>query len=190
MSEAPRTIEEILRKLTDVLRADIFSENPQPPPPGEVVTLYNDDAYWTILPSFFYWLPRGRRAATQEALRQIREETNLFPHIGVTGRSRWADFAIGGAMIQYIDFRIFIIVAAPPAVDVVERINNTLAWFSMIILNRHNVPPYWWFTEVREIEPLFRTQIFPQWTFGYLGGTLRCHPQVLPFLWEQVAPRP
>jgi hypothetical protein len=190
MAEAPRTVEEILRKLTDVVREVVFSPTPKPPPPGEVITLHNDDSYWTILPSFFYWLPRGRRAIPGEALRQVRENTTYFPHIGVVGRSRWADFAIGGVVMQYIDYRIFIIVAAPPAVDIVEKINNTLAWFSMIILDNHNVPPYWWFTEVRELEPVFRTQLFPQWTFGYIGGTLRCHPQVLPFLYERVAPSP
>jgi len=190
MSEAPRTIQEILRKLTDVLRQDIFASNPKPPPPGETIRLYDDDAYWTILPSFFYWLPRGRRIAGTETLRQVRDSMKYFPHIGVVGRSRWVDFALGGVVMQFVDFRIYLIVAAPPAVDIVERINNTLAWFSMIILNRHNVPPYWWFTEVREIEPQFRTTLFPNWTFGYLSGTLRCHPQVLPFLYEQVAPQP
>jgi len=184
--EAPRSIQEILRKLVDVLRENIFSDNPSPPPPGEVVTLRNDDSYWTILPSFFYWLPSGRRAVGAEAARQIRERMDLFPHVGVTGRSRWTDFALGGAMMQLLDFRIFIIVAAPPAVDVVEKINNTLAWFSMIILNKHNVPPYWWFTTINEIEPLFRTQLFPQWTLGYVGGTLRCQPQVLPFLYDMI----
>lgn len=187
MAAAPKTIQEILRHLTDVIRLDIF-RNRTVPPPRPCVQLVDEDAYWSILPSFWYWLPRGGRTLGREALRQVRNSINYFPHVGVVGRSRWVDFALGGVMMQVVDFRLYLILQSPPAVDVVEAINNTLEWFSFIILNYHNELGYWWFTEVRGIEPFYRSSMFPHWTMGYLDGTLRCHPQALPLLYVETTP--
>lgn len=183
----PYSVQHILREFIDVIRHDYFtlpSEERIPGPPQPILSLVNRDEYWSVLPSFWFWFPirSTTRSIGRETIRQIRASVNYFPHVGVIGHSRWVDFALGGAMMQIITYRLFVIVAAPPAVDIIEKLNNTLAFISFIILNRHQKPPLWWFTTVSEVEPVARSNLFPQWTVGVLSGEIRCQPQVLPFL--------
>jgi len=178
----------ILRKMIDEIRLSLVSardeNNPRVPElPSPVLTIPEDDEYWTVLPSFWFWFPTGfQRIMGRETVRQIRDTFRYFPHVAITGRSRWVDFALGGAMAQIISYRLYVVVAAPPAVDVVERLTNTITFFSFVILNRFSNPPFWWFTTVTEIEPVFRSNLFPQWTWGMVGGEIRCNPQVLPVM--------
>lgn len=185
---APKSLQVILRRLIDELRDDYLVATKEgspyiPATGGQLLSIPQDMAHWSVLPSFWFWFPTGiQRMGGREALRQVRDSMKYFPHVGVTGRSRWVDFALGGAMMQVVNFRLFVIVAAPPAVDIVERLTNTISFFSFCILNKYAVADFWWFTTVTEVEPVYRSGFFPQWTIGTISGEIRCHPQVLPIL--------
>lgn len=141
----------------------------------------------TLLPSYFYWFPSLERLELSgllmrnlEALRKQESEEN-FPLLGVAGRGVREIVTLGGGVSLNINFRVYLLVAVPPSLDVLEKIGVTLGHISRIILAHIHYPPYWWFAQINEEEVVQRSDLGGLGvSAGFIGGTLRGMPHVVP----------
>jgi len=130
---------------------------------------------YIVLPSFFYWFPDPERfaPANLELLTKSfrKEGVSVFPVLGATGTGSLEEIALGGVVGLNVSFRLFLIVSAPPAEDIVQRSLLTLSHIANIILGSFREIPFWWFTRVREIETLPRPDI-QSYTISMLSGEI------------------
>lgn len=143
----------------------------------------------TVLPSYFYWLPDAERMGLAGTLMQSveslfrREGAENFPLLGVSGRAGREVMTLGGGVSLNTNFRVYLVVSAPPSHDLLERIGITLGHISRIVLAHIYYPPYWWFATVNEEEVVQRPDFGGLgYSAGFIGGNLRGMPHIAPYV--------
>lgn len=133
---------------------------------------------YMVLPSYLYWLPSSERFSITNLTAELgldkitrKPGEPLFPLLGATGRGELREIAIGGAVGLDVNFRLYLIVEAPPAEDIVQRVNFTLSHISNIILGSFREIPYWWYTRINGLESVIRGDI-SNYTIGMIDGVI------------------
>lgn len=142
-----------------------------------------------ILPSYFYWMPTEDRLGVSGNIisnldRLVRSEgMENFPLLGVTGRATRQVMTLGGGVSLNTNFRLYLLTAAPPSQDLVEKVGMTIGHIARITVAHIYYPPFWWFIDLTEEDIIVRPEVGGIGvTGGFIGGTLRGMPHIVPFV--------
>jgi len=136
-----------------------------------------------VLGAHFFWMPEQLRLG-------LGQEYNFFltrrgtgeivlPLLAATGRGDRKVMALGGAVSLDISFRLFLVVGAPPAQDVVEKVAFTTSHIARVLYAISYNPPFWWLIEVNEEDVISRPEE-GELTIGVVSGTIRGMPHLIP----------
>jgi len=136
-----------------------------------------------LLGAHFYWMPDDLRLGIGEAysflLKERRAGRIELPLLAATGRGDRKTMVLGGGVALDINYRLFIIVGAPPAQDVVEKVAFSVSHLSRVVLAISYNPPFWWYADVNE-EDVTSTPEGGELTIGVVSGVIRGMPHLIP----------
>lgn len=136
-----------------------------------------------VLPSYFFYMPNYfiySAAPYYNFFNNLRQTQQAnYPLLAVSGRGTRQLITLGGGVSLNINYRMYLVVAAPPSQNLVERVAFTMSHLSRVVLSIFHHPPFWWFTEVNEEDVLTRIE-GGDFTIGYIGGAIRGCPHIIP----------
>jgi len=138
-----------------------------------------------VLPAYFFYMPEAIAWGASVApyygfFNNIRARNQVnFPLLAVSGRGTRQLVTIGGGVALNISYRLYLVHAAPPSQQIVERMALTASYLSRVVLSIFHHPPFWWFTEVTEEDVITRPES-GEWTVAYISGNIRGCPHVIP----------